>query len=112
MWLFGVEDGACGRLLTESAHNVNNASCSERLNTQHPPLPQLTFLTLRDPGPVFRAMVILAQGVFFNAYFVAYLLSPKTSHAMVGYLEEVGPPAVSCLVHVCFEGGVRGEKLV
>jgi hypothetical protein len=27
----------------------------------------LTFLKLREPGPLFRAAVILAQGVFFNA---------------------------------------------
>lgn len=48
----------------------------------------LTFLTLRNPGFLFRALVIGAQGVFFNAYFVAYLLSPRTCHAFVGYLEE------------------------
>lgn len=48
----------------------------------------LTFLTLRDPGILFRGMVILAQGVFFNLYFIAYLLSPRTCHAAVGYLEE------------------------
>eukprot|EP00877_Chromochloris_zofingiensis_P012107 jgi/Chrzof1/714/Cz01g26020.t1 len=48
----------------------------------------LTFLELRKPGPLFRGMVILAQGVAFNAYFIAYLLSPKTCHSMVGYLEE------------------------
>ncbi|KAF5936053.1 hypothetical protein HYC85_027182 [Camellia sinensis] len=28
------------------------------------------------------------QGVFFNAYFLAYLISPKLAHRMVGYLEE------------------------
>lgn len=28
------------------------------------------------------------QGVFFNAYFLAYILSPKSCHAFVGYLEE------------------------
>ncbi|KIY97587.1 hypothetical protein MNEG_10375 [Monoraphidium neglectum] len=48
----------------------------------------LTFLTLRDPGIAFRTMVILAQGVFFNAYFLAYLVSPRACHAAVGYLEE------------------------
>lgn len=48
----------------------------------------LTFFEIRKPGPLFRAMVILAQGVFFNAYFLAYLMSPRTCHAFVGYLEE------------------------
>jgi hypothetical protein len=50
--------------------------------------PQLTFLTLRDPGLLFRAAVIAAQGIAYNAYFLAYILSPRTCHASVGYLEE------------------------
>jgi len=33
-------------------------------------------------------MVLGAQGVFFNSFFIAYLLSPKTCHRFVGYLEE------------------------
>ncbi|GIL99348.1 hypothetical protein Vretimale_4533 [Volvox reticuliferus] len=48
----------------------------------------LTFFELRKPGPLFRASVIAAQGVFFNAYFLAYLLSPRTCHAFIGFLEE------------------------
>jgi ubiquinol oxidase len=32
--------------------------------------------------------VITVQGVFFNAYFLGYLISPKFAHRMVGYLEE------------------------
>jgi ubiquinol oxidase len=28
------------------------------------------------------------QGVFFNAYFLGYLISPKFAHRMTGYLEE------------------------
>ena len=35
-----------------------------------------------------RLMVLGAQGVFFNAFFVSYLISPKTCHRFVGYLEE------------------------
>lgn len=48
----------------------------------------LVFLQLKQPGLLFRCMVITAQGVFFNLYFAAYLLSPRTCHAFVGYLEE------------------------
>ena len=29
-----------------------------------------------------------AQGVFFNFYFITYMISPKYCHAAVGYLEE------------------------
>lgn len=48
----------------------------------------LTFLKMGEPGPFMRLMVLGAQGVFFNAMFVAYLLSPRTCHRFVGYLEE------------------------
>lgn len=34
------------------------------------------------------AFLLRLQGIFFNAYFLAYILSPKTCHAFVGYLEE------------------------
>jgi len=48
----------------------------------------LTFMQLRQPGPIFRGMVLAAQGVFFNFMFIAYLISPRWVHSMVGYLEE------------------------
>lgn len=48
----------------------------------------LTFLKMAEPGIFMRTMVLGAQGVFFNAMFVAYLISPKTCHRFVGYLEE------------------------
>lgn len=35
-----------------------------------------------------RAMILGAQGVFFNSFFLCYLLSPATCHRFVGYLEE------------------------
>jgi hypothetical protein len=48
----------------------------------------LTFLKMAEPGPFMRVMVLGAQGVFFNAFFVAYLLSPRAAHRFVGYIEE------------------------
>ena len=48
----------------------------------------LTFLKMLEPGPLMKFMVLAAQGVFFNAMFVAYLVSPSTAHRFVGYLEE------------------------
>lgn len=48
----------------------------------------LTFIQLRDPGPLFRMAVLGAQGVLFNLFFASYLLSPKTVHRFVGHLEE------------------------
>lgn len=48
----------------------------------------LTFLQFRQPGLVMRTMLLAAQGVFFNVFFLAYLISPATCHRFVGYLEE------------------------
>ncbi|KAF3004437.1 Alternative oxidase, mitochondrial precursor [Penicillium rubens] len=48
----------------------------------------LTFMELAKPGFFMRIMVLGAQGVFFNGFFVSYLISPRICHRFVGYLEE------------------------
>ncbi|XP_057477437.1 ubiquinol oxidase 2, mitochondrial-like [Actinidia eriantha] len=48
----------------------------------------MTFIEISKPKWYERALVFAVQGVFFNAYFVAYLASPKLAHRIVGYLEE------------------------
>ncbi|XP_028755990.1 ubiquinol oxidase 2, mitochondrial [Neltuma alba] len=48
----------------------------------------MTFMEVSKPRWYERALVIAVQGVFFNAYFLGYLMSPKFAHRMVGYLEE------------------------
>ncbi|KAK1304065.1 hypothetical protein QJS10_CPB11g00067 [Acorus calamus] len=48
----------------------------------------MTFMEVSQPRWYERALVIAVQGVFFNAYFLAYLASPKLAHRIVGYLEE------------------------
>ena len=48
----------------------------------------LTFLELKKPGPLMRVAVLLTQGVFFNAFFLAYLVAPSLCHRFVGFLEE------------------------
>ncbi|XP_027348638.1 alternative oxidase 3, mitochondrial-like [Abrus precatorius] len=48
----------------------------------------MTMVELVKPKWHERLLVITAQGVFFNAFFVFYLLSPKAAHRFVGYLEE------------------------
>jgi len=68
----------------------------------------LTFMEMRQPGRAFRAAVLAAQGVMFNAMFVAYLLSPKYVHSLVGYLEE---EAVITYTHAIKVGSARGVLL-
>lgn len=45
-------------------------------------------LTDKKPSLLTRSLVLLGQGVFWNFYFAAYLLAPRTCHRFVGYLEE------------------------
>ncbi|PHU01193.1 Ubiquinol oxidase 2, mitochondrial [Capsicum chinense] len=48
----------------------------------------MTFMEVAKTKWYERALVFAVQGVFFNAYFVTYILSPKLAHRIVGYLEE------------------------
>lgn len=48
----------------------------------------LTFLSVSQPTWITRALVLAAQGVFYNVFFLTYLFAPKTAHRFVGALEE------------------------
>ena len=48
----------------------------------------MAFVEMYKPSLFERLIVILAQGIFFNLYFVSYLINPKICHRIVGYLEE------------------------
>ncbi|KAA8916250.1 hypothetical protein TRICI_001602 [Trichomonascus ciferrii] len=48
----------------------------------------LTFIKLTRPGWFMKTMILGAQGVFFNGFFLAYLIKPRICHRFVGYLEE------------------------
>ena len=43
----------------------------------------LTFLQLKQPGPIFRASVIVTQWVFTGLFSTAYLISPNYCHRYV-----------------------------
>ncbi|MBL8559652.1 MAG: alternative oxidase [Hyphomonadaceae bacterium] len=48
----------------------------------------MTFIAVAQPNWFERLLVIIAQGVFWNAFFVLYLVSQRTAHRLVGYFEE------------------------
>ncbi|XP_031567994.1 alternative oxidase, mitochondrial-like [Actinia tenebrosa] len=48
----------------------------------------MTALEMKKPGALFRGVIIAAQGVFVNMFFIAYMISPRFCHRFVGYLEE------------------------
>ena len=48
----------------------------------------MTFIHIAKPSAIERFIIILVQGIFFNLYFIMYLISPRTCHRIVGYFEE------------------------
>ena len=48
----------------------------------------LTFVHIARPSQFERLLVLLAQGILYNCFFLLYLIAPKTAHRVVGYLEE------------------------
>ena len=63
------------------------------------------FLSMRNPGILFRLLIALTQGLFFNAYFVFYMLNPSLCHRFVGYLEEEAVHTYSTLLDKLDEKG-------
>ena len=48
----------------------------------------MTFVHIAKPSQLERVLILLTQGAFYNAFFVLYLISPRTAHRVVGYFEE------------------------
>ena len=48
----------------------------------------LTFIQIAQPSWFERWVILFAQGLFYNLFFVIYLISPHTAHRIVGYFEE------------------------
>jgi len=48
----------------------------------------ITFIHIAKPSPFERLLILLTQGAFYNAFFLLYLISPRTAHRVVGYFEE------------------------
>ncbi len=48
----------------------------------------MTFIEIAQPNWFERMLIVFAQGVFYNLFFLLYLISAKTAHRLVGYFEE------------------------
>eukprot|EP00759_Apiculatamorpha_spiralis_P008787 PhF_6_TR15656/c1_g1_i2/m.24332 len=60
----------------------------------------LVFMQTHKPGLLFRASVLVTQGIFWNVFFFSYLLSPQLCHRFVGYLEEEAVRTYSHIIDV------------
>jgi ubiquinol oxidase len=48
----------------------------------------MTFIQIAQPSGFERLLILFAQGAFYNFFFLLYVISPRTAHRFVGYLEE------------------------
>lgn len=48
----------------------------------------MTFIHVAQPSRFERAVIMIGQAIFYNAYFWLYLFAPRIAHRIVGYLEE------------------------
>lgn len=48
----------------------------------------MSFIEIAQPSWFERTLIIIAQGVFYNLFFILYIFSNKTAHRLVGYFEE------------------------
>ena len=48
----------------------------------------MTFIEIARPNWLERALVLVAQALFFSFFLVLYIVSSRTAHRLVGYFEE------------------------
>jgi len=48
----------------------------------------MTFIHIAKPSKFERFLIVMAQGIFYNFFFLVYMCSPRTAHRIVGYFEE------------------------
>ncbi len=48
----------------------------------------MTFIEIAKPNALERLLVLIAQAIFWNLFFIIYVFFPRTAHRIVGYFEE------------------------
>ena len=71
----------------------------------------MAFVELCHPSLFERLLVLAAQGLFFNAFFVLYLLSPAVAHRLVGYFEEEAVTSYTRFLAEIDEGSIANLEI-
>lgn len=66
----------------------------------------MTFIEIAKPNWFERALILLAQGLFFTGFLILYILSAKTAHRLVGYFEEEAVYSYSCYLAEIDKGAI------
>ena len=71
--------------LMESDHGWIQTLLNEAENER---MHLMTFIHIVKPSKFERFLIIMAQVIFYNFFFMVYICSPRTAHRIVGYFEE------------------------
>ena len=56
----------------------------------------MVYVRVAKPTTMERLLIMIVQFFFYHLYFIVYLLSPRTGHRFVGYLEEEAVHSYTC----------------
>ncbi|MDC3123185.1 alternative oxidase [Gammaproteobacteria bacterium] len=65
------------------------------------------FIEIAKPNIVERWLILAAQAIFWNYYFVLYVCAPKTAHLMVHYFEEEAVKSYTSYLKLIESGAVE-----
>jgi ubiquinol oxidase len=65
------------------------------------------FIEIAKPNIVERWLILAAQAIFWNYYFVLYVCAPKTAHLMVHYFEEEAVKSYTSYLQLVESGAVE-----
>ena len=65
------------------------------------------FIEIARPNIAERCLILAAQAIFWNYYFVLYVCAPKTAHLMVHYFEEEAVKSYSSYLQLVESGAVE-----
>lgn len=70
----------------------------------------MTFVEIAQPTKLERYLVLIAQSLFYAAYFLLYIISSKTAHRVVGYLEEEAVISYTRYLECIDNGSIENTK--
>ena len=65
------------------------------------------FIEIARPNIIERCLILAAQAIFWNYYFILYVCAPKTAHLMVHYFEEEAVKSYTAYLERVESGAVQ-----
>jgi len=62
---------------------------------------------MRNPGIMIRSVIAMGQAFFLTYFNIAYFVSPKFAHRLVGYIEEEAVHTYTLLIKSLDNGNLK-----